>query len=250
MNRNRSTLKMSIAATLLGAAFCAPASAAIIDFDDTERIALADGESIVSGDYKFRAVSSELAKLLVELGEADPKNAAGGVYNGGLGCGDTPCPSGNASNFYVGVNDGSVTMTSNRYNRFSIAALDFGFLAPVVNVPDGIYGQLRLTGYLSSGGTIGAALDFASQDAGGDFMFKNWMLDDAFAKASLGALSISACMFDGLGGCVNSLDAPAFNQAQFAIDNLEVIDLPEPAMPAMLMLGALGMALSARRRAK
>lgn len=250
MTRNRSTLKMSIAAALLGAAFCAPASAAIIGFEDTERIALADGESINSGDFNFRAVNGPLAQFLVEIGEAGSIGAAGGVYNGGLGCGDTPCPSGNSTNFYVGVNDGSVTMTSNRHSQFSIAALDFGFLAPVMNVPDGIFGQLRLTGYMTGGGTIGAALDFASQDAYGKFMFKNWMLDESFAKASLGALSISACLFDNFGACVNSLDEPAFNQAQFAIDNLDVIDLPEPAMPAMLMLGALGMALSARRRAK
>jgi hypothetical protein len=245
MKRNRSILKKTVAAALLGAASYSPAAfAEIIDFEDTTRVALVGGESTASGVYRFLAADGPLAQA------AGVRGAAGAVYNGTLGCGDTPCPSGNASNFYAGLNDGSVWMTNNRHSQFSVSSLDFGFLAPVFNVADGIYGQLRLTGYLSGGGTIAAALDFAGQDAGGDFMFTNWILSPAFSGASLGALEISACVFDGSGACNNSLDALAFNQAQFAIDNLDATDLPEPAMPAMLALGALGMALSARRRAK
>ena len=80
-------------------------------------------------------------------------------------------------------------------------------------------------------------------------MFKNWKLEQSFANAFLDSLSISACVYDGSGACVNSLDAPAGNAAQFSIDNL-VVNVPEPTAPALLMLGALGMALTARRRAK
>lgn len=245
MKRNRSILKKTVAAALLGAAFCSPAAFAdIIDFEDTSRVALVGGESALSGVYGFQAAVGPLAQAVGVNG------AAGAVYNGGLGCGDTPCPSGNASNFYAGLNDGSAWMTSMRHSQFSVSSLDFGFLAPLANRPDGIYGQLRLTGYLTGGGMINAAMDFAGQDAFGKFMFQNWVLDQAFSSASLGALEISACLYDDNGACNNSLDALAFNQAQFAIDNLNATDLPEPAMPAMLALGALGMALSARRRTK
>lgn len=245
MNRNRSILKKTAVAALLGTAFCSPAAfAEIIDFEDTTRVALTGGETAVSGIYAFKAADGPLAQAVGVSG------AAGAVYNGSLGCGDTPCPSGNAGNFYAGLNDGAVSMTNLHHSQFSVSSLDFGFLAPVFNVADGIYGQLRLTGYLTGGGMINTAMNFAGQDGFGKFMFQNWTLDQAFSSASLSSLEISACLFDNSGACNNSLDALAFNQAQFTIDNLNATDLPEPAMPAMLMLGALGMALAARRRAK
>jgi hypothetical protein len=244
MKRNCILLKTSIAAALLGAAISSPAaSAASIDFEDVELITVDGGQSIISRNYRFTAANSPLAQFYGATG------AAGGVYNGGQGCGDTPCPAGNASNFYVGLNDGSVTIVNNEMPHFRIHGLDFGFLAPLPNLADGIYGQLRLTGNLAGGGSIMAAMDFAGQNADGGFMFTNWILDQSFSTAFLNSLTISACRYDGSGACVNSVDEPALNLAQFAIDNLAV-SVPEPAAPALLMLGALGMALSARRRAK
>lgn len=244
MNRNRFTLKNSIASTLLGAAFCAPAYAGTIDFEDQLLTGLDGNQSIESGGFRLTAGDSPLAQFYGFTG------AAGAVYRGASGCGDTPCPAGNSSKFYAGLNDGSVTITSLDGPDFMFTGLDFGFLAPTPGLPDGIWGQLRLTGYLIGGGTIEAAMNFAGQNAGGDFMFKGWNMEYAFARTQLGSLNISACMYDDTGACVNSVDFPAMNLAQFAIDNLRVNDVPEPAAPALLMLGALGMALSARRRAK
>ena len=244
MKRNRTLLKTSIAAALLGAAISSPAALARpIDFEDLELISLEGSQAVTSRGYRFTAEDGPIAQFFGFTG------TAGGVYNGGQGCGDTPCPGGNTSNFYVGLNDGAVTVANNERPQFRISSLDFGFLAPLPGLDDGVWGQLRLTGYLAAGGTITTALDFAGQNASGDFMFKNWTLDTAFASSFLNSLNVSACLFDGTGACVNSIDAPAMNQAQFAIDNL-VVDVPEPAVPALLMLGALGMALSARRRAK
>ena len=39
------------------------------------------------------------------------------------------------------------------------------------------------------------------------------------------------------------------NQAQFAIDNIVLTAVPEPAALSMLLLGLAGMTLAARRRA-
>lgn len=244
MKRNRTFLKASIAVAVLGAAFSSPAALARpIDFEDLALTTIDGNQSVMSSGYRFTAADGPVAQYFGFSG------TAGGVYNGGQGCGDTPCPSGNDSNFYVGLNDGAVSMVNTVRPYFRISSLDFGFLAPLPGLADGIWGQLQLTGNLLGGGTISTALDFAGQDAGGDFMFKNWKLDADFSASFLNSLTVSACVFDGSGGCFNSFDSPAFNTAQFAIDNLEV-DVPEPAMPALLMLGALGMALSARRRAK
>lgn len=244
MKRNRTLLKTSIATALLGAAFASPAAlAGAIDFEDSILTTIDGSQSLTSRGYRFTAEDSPIAQYYGATG------AAGGVYSGAQGCGDTPCPAGNASRFYVGVNDGSVTVTNTERPTFRIAGLDFGFLAPLPGLEDGIWGQLRLTGYLAGGGSIATALDFAGQNADGDFMFKNWMLDAAFSNTFLNSLNISACWYDGSGACVNSADSPAMNYAQFAIDNLNV-NVPEPTAPALLMLGALGMALTARRRAK
>ncbi len=246
MKRNRTILKSAIAAALLGTAFGSPAALAInIDFEDTMLTTVDGNQSLVSRGYTFTAADSELAQFVGVTG------AVGGVYSGALGCGDTPCPAGNDSRFYVGLNDGSATVTRNGERAdFKLRGLDFGFLAPTPGLPDGTWGQLRLTGYELKGGTVNAAMDFGGQNALGEFMFNRWTLDQSFSKAVLGSLSISACMYDETGACNNSLDMPAMNLAQFAIDNLSMTEVPEPAAPALLMLGALGMALSARRRVK
>lgn len=244
MKRNRTLLKPLIAAATLGAAFASPAALADpIDFESTLLTSLNGNESTSAGGFRFTAADGPVAQFFGFTG------VAGAVYNGGQGCGDTPCPAGNTSNFYTGLNDGSVTLTHEGGRFFGLGSLDFGFLAAVPGLPDGTWGQLRLSGSLVGGGVLERALDFAGQNVNGEFMFSNWLLDAGFASSALNSLTISACMYDGSGACVNSVDAPALNLAQFAIDNLAV-SVPEPAAPALLMLGALGMALTARRRAK
>ena len=51
--------------------------------------------------------------------------------------------------------------------------------------------------------------------------------------------------------CSNSLDFPAFNQGQFALDNINISAVPEPSTYMLMLagLGALG-ALSRRRAGK
>lgn len=246
MKRNRSILQTTIGAALLGTVFASStAFAGLVSFEDNLSTVIDGGQSVVSGGFTFTASDSELNQFFGMTG------IAGGVYNGANGCGDTPCPGGNDSNFYVGLNDGSVTITRNGTRpEFRIGRLDFGFLAPTAGLGNGVWGQLRLTGQLLGGGFISTARDFSGQDPQGDFMFSDWVLDQGFSSAVLGSLTISACVFDDMGACNNSLDYPAMNQAQFGIDNLQLADVPEPTAPALLALGALGMALSLRRRAK
>ena len=78
-------------------------------------------------------------------------------------------------------------------------------------------------------------------------MCSNWKLDADFAALRLTNLSISACLFDGNGGCVNPADWALFN-AQFAIDDLDV-DVPLPGSAPLLLLGLAGLA-AIRRRAQ
>ncbi|MGH8854116.1 MAG: NF038120 family PEP-CTERM protein [Telluria sp.] len=246
MKLDRFNLKTTITAVLLGAAFGAPAAfAAPVGFDDLPLTVVLGNETVVSGGFAFQARDSAMAQSF------GVQTVAGLTIDGSApsSCDALACPSGNPTRYFAGVNDGSVTMTSALTPYFRLNALDFAFVSPLGGLANGIYGQLRLVGSLASGGTISTSMDFAGQDGFGNFMFAGWTLDPAFAGALLNELSFSACVFDAAGGCDNSLDFPAGNLAQFAIDNLDATGvLPEPAMPALLLLGAAGMGLSARRR--
>lgn len=147
---------------------------------------------------------------------------------------------------YAGINDGSVNFTS-AFNDFQISSLNFAFVGPVAGLPDDSYGQLILTGTKVGGGIITAARNFAGQNANGDFAFDHWDLGADWAKQHLTSLSITSCIFSG-NSCINSLDKLAGNQAQFAIDDLQLTTVPEPGSIALLMLGAAGMGLASRRR--
>jgi len=100
--------------------------------------------------------------------------------------------------------------------HFNLFSLNFAFLAPLGGLPDGVYGQLRLTGLLTDGSTVSVAKDFASQDQNGAFQFANWLLEPEFSKLNLSSVTIDACMFDGLGNCLNDANNPV-GLAQFAL---------------------------------
>jgi hypothetical protein len=212
-----------------------------MDFNGVTPVALNGNESLAIGDYRLTAKDSPLAQALGFTG------GAGMTLNGASACIIAACPSGNPSQYYAGTNDGSVLLTA-AFNDFQISALNFAFLSPLAGLADGVYGQLVLTGTKVGGGTMTASRDFAGQDGNGDFLFDHWDLGAGWASEHLSSLSISACMFNGSNACVNSADEPAFNLAQFAIDDLQLTTVPEPGSIALLMLGAAGMGMAARRR--
>ncbi len=245
MIRTRSILKSALATAMFGAALMAPAAHAsikyVMDFNDITPITLNGNESVAVGDYTLTAKDSPLAQLLGFSG------GVGLTINGSESCTVAACPSGNATQYYAGINDGSVTLTA-KANDFQITGLNFAFLSPLAGLPDFSYGQLVLTGAKVGSGFITASRNFVGQDGNGDFTFDHWDLGIDWAKEHLTSLTISACIFNDSNACVNSADDPAFNMAQFAIDDLQLSTVPEPGSIALLMLGAAGMGMAARRR--
>lgn len=223
------------AVTLLGAA---PAMADTISFESHGPDIFAGGDTFAEAGYSMQVLDTI---------------AGGGGFAGAIANGADPgtcavaaCPVGNNSMYYLGLNDGGLNIHRTDASAFSLHGLDYAFVAPVGGLPNFSYGQLVLTGKLVGGGTVQSAFDFPLQNSTGNYVFGAAPMNAAFGHASLSELTVSACLFDGNGSCYN----PAANQAQFAIDNLNVSAVPEPSAYAMLMLGLGGVAFAARRRAR
>lgn len=217
------------AVALLGAV---PAMADTITFDSHGPDIFAGGDTFDEAGYTMQVLDA----------------GGGGGFAGAIGdassCAVAACPVGNGSMFYLGMNDGGLNIHRTDTSAFSLHGLDYAFVAPVGGLPNFNYGQLVLVGKLAGGGTVSSTFDFPLQNAAGSYLFGAVPLGAAFDHASLSELTVSACLFDGHGSCFN----PAANQAQFAIDNVNVSAVPEPASYAMLMLGLGAVAFAARRR--
>ena len=219
--------------------------AAVIDFESIGPSIYSGTETLSESGYTMTVIDT-------------PASPGGTGFAGAVGDGADPylcaiaaCPTGNASHFYMGVNDGSLKVARGDNAAFQVSGIDYAFLAPVGGLPSYSYGQLTLVGTRAGGGTISVAYDFPLLDALGSSPFVTNALT-AFGNVSLSSLVISSCLFDGAGGCYSPL-AGSENQAQFAFDNLHlsaVTAVPEPETYAMMGLGLGLVGLLSRRRAK
>lgn len=233
-----------LAACTILAATASPVHADVLTFDSLTPVALLGGESVFDSGYAFTAIEG-------------PYTTANGLHSGTGAvlapndpgtCEVAACPSGgNGSNFWAGQNDGGLKLSRLDGKSFSLTHLDFAFLAPMA-MSDTLSGQLVLNGVRAGGGNLSLSLDFGGQDAYGNFMFNSAALG-VFNGAQLSSVSFSACIYSDF-LCVNSLDQPAFNEAQFALDNIGVSAVPEPSTWAMLVLGILVVLAWSRRRIK
>jgi hypothetical protein len=230
---------------LIAALFCAaPAYADVVNFESLAASANESGITLSESGYNMLLVEGPVAAELGLVGGIGTIIDSSNPFS----CDILACPAGASGNYLAVVNDGGVKFSHpGQLSGFSLTGFDFAFLPPAPVGP-GNYGQLQLSGVNWQGTTITTRLDFPGQNANGSFLFGSAELDAAFRANVFSSLTISACIFDGEGECQNSFEHPAFNQAQFALDNLTLNAVPEPAsfLLAALGLGALG--LSRRRK--
>ena len=208
---------MSLAAAL-------PATAGVADFEDVTPGGFAMGDNFSSGGYSFTAQGL--------FGTVD--TAAG--YFGGA-------PTGSTGQFYGAFNDSTLTMANFTANSLHLRGFSFAFIAPVIFAGNAgaSAGMLVASGLDEMGNMVQQGWDFGLGDAAGNWAFMNVGVGQLGSMvAAMQSITFAACLYDGLGGCTYS----GQNQAQFAIDNIEV---PEPATLA-LVVAALGLIGVSRRK--
>jgi hypothetical protein len=249
---NRTSKHHTTTPRLLGAAMlglmaalscAAPAFADVVDFDSLAPVTSESGVTLSASGYDM---------LLVE----GPVAAAFGLVSGTgtiidsnnpFSCDVIACPVGGVGNYLGVLNDGAVQFSHpGELHGFTVTGFDFAFLPPAPVGP-GNYGQLQLTGVNWYGTTIATSLDFPGQDGNGNFMFGAAALDAAFRGNVFTSLRFNACIYDQDLVCSNSFDNPAFNQAQFALDSVNLNAVPEPASFLLMGLAAGALAFTRRR---
>lgn len=223
---------------------CAPASATIIDFSDLPPSAHPSGVTLSEDGFNMALVEGPVGAFYGVV------SGTGTIADGTdpATCDVITCPAEADGNYLMVLNDGAVRFSRNTTaGGFRLTGLDLAFLAPVA-VPDGDYGMLRLSGIALDGTVSNTTLAFPGQNAANQFVFGNASLAPDFSRLTFRSLTIDACLYDADDNCTNSFEFPAQNQAQFAIDNLNFQEVPEPGSLLLAGLGFGALVLQRRRQ--
>lgn len=162
-------------------------------------------------------------------------------------CVSGQCPTNNSSTFLAAFNDSVFDLFNADGGQFMLSALDASFIGDINGVYPSTAGYLRLQGIKADGsynlidlplfGPTGGAFGFASYNLSGT-AFGQAKYAEVYAFAFACTTSSSA-----------SCSALSSDRGQFALDNLRINTVPEPASLAVLGLGAAALFAARRRRA-
>lgn len=219
-----------IGTALLGLLGMTTAQAAVATFDDVDNpFGLFFDEPFVSGGLNFTAVG---------LGVVDTAEAFSVFGN---------APTNATSKFYAALNDGGLNLTVESHQHFYLNSLDYAFIPAVAGFfPEGSSPGALLAFYTALDGTQDfLAFLFSPADANGLFAFTTVGGSGLglLGSQALTSLTFLSCVFDG-----DACYYAGTNQAQFALDNLDVRVVPEPGSLALFGLGLALMAGASRRR--
>ena len=216
----------------------APALATTLGFDSGDGRLLGAGDSLFDQGWRVTAL-------------ADGAGLAGAVLASDdySVCNNMMCPAYATGNYYAALNDGSVRLDSGSGSgsgatAFYLAGFDASFIGTSYDISyPATAGMLLLVGRDASGASVQESYSLAGPDWYG-FGFGHYSPSATFASHAFSSVTLSAFSCD-LGGTCSSYR----NQAQFALDNVNLSAVPEPASYALLLAGLATISVLARRHA-
>jgi hypothetical protein len=222
-----------VGAMVLGCSLLTPAHAGVVTFDDMSPDFYVGDTNFRSRDFHFTATSG-----------LTPPGGLVGVIDTADAFAFGNAPTNAMDQFYAALNDGGLTMTAGR-RSLTLKGFEFGFITPLPFVyPEGYAPGLLVAFYVTDSGDEGyQTFEFSPADVDGLFAFSSIGSGDLGALRGQGLRSVTflSCIYDG-----DDCFLDAFNQSQFAIDNISAG--PEPGSLGLLVLSLGMMAGAARRR--
>jgi MYXO-CTERM domain-containing protein len=251
LHRPSVTVRRCTYRLLLGLATAAALSsshAATIDFETTANVVTPDLgplDSVYAGRDQFTTAgflaTVNDSKYAQSLPDYQP-GLAGTLMNSWNSCIINYCPY-NETHFFAGLNGGGLTLQREDGAAFRLENFRYGFIGHDWEMENKVYGRLQLEITLADGSTVKMEQDMQEELV----RLRTWDFSGQLGGKAITRLDISSCVFDGLGGCVN--DDSTLNVAQFALDDINVSAVPEPAGYATLLAGLAMLGAWRRRRA-
>lgn len=231
--------KLLGAAMFAAAAAAAPAQAGVITFEGYAG-AMGGGEAWNEAGYSIG--------LWANVADGGVGTLVGSIIDGDESTCDTSsmaCPANKYGNYYAALNDSYMDITFSAGAGFLLKSFDASFVgsSPALNSYPNPPGLIRVVGYRADGGSLTQDFWLNGPTAAG-FQLDHFDTTGAFANT----MFVEALVFGYACDTGGSCKAFQTNKGQFAIDNIAMTDVPEPATAAIVGLGLLGLGAARRRR--